>query len=321
MVVHAAGHCPELEEPLMPGSTSQTPPPADPLVDEFLDAVWAERGLGRNTLHSYRYDLVQLDAHLRARSGELRGASREDLLQFLAHAMRAGRSPRTLSRQLSTFRQFYRWLLRDSRIRQDPTALIDSPRLGRGLPKALSEEQVTALLEAPDVETALGLRDRTMLELMYAGGLRVSELVGLEPANLNLNQGLVRLVGKGGKERLVPLGEESIGWLQRYLRQARPELLGGQPGGALFVTARRQGMTRQAFWYAIRRHAAKAGISQKVSPHMLRHSFATHLLNHGADLRVVQLLLGHSDLSTTQIYTHIAREGLKQLHKKHHPRG
>jgi len=297
----------------------------DTLLDLFLDAIWAERGLSRNTLQSYRYDLGQLAAHQRGRGRTLSHASREDLLHFLALQLRAGRSPRSLSRYLSGFRQFYRWLLRDGRISEDPTALIESPKLGRGLPKALSEQQVTGLLEAPEVSTPLGLRDRTMLELMYACGLRVSELVGLELANVNLNQGVVRITGKGGKERLVPLGEEAISWLQRYLREARPELMGGvesRHGSPLvFVTARKSGMTRQAFWYAIRKHAQAAGIRQQVSPHMLRHSFATHLLNHGADLRVVQLLLGHSDLSTTQIYTHVAREGLKQLHSKHHPRG
>ena len=298
-----------------------TQPEDETLLDQFLDAIWAERGLSRNTLQSYRYDLGRLAAHQRAAGRDLPVASREDLLQFLAVQLRAGRSPRSLSRYLSGFRQFYRWLLREGRIREDPTALIESPKLGRGLPKALSEQQVTGLLEAPPVETPLGLRDRTMLELMYASGLRVSELVGLDLANINLNQGVVRIMGKGGKERLVPLGEEAMSWLQRYLREARPELMSGHHSPLVFVTTRKGGMTRQAFWYAVRKYAVAAGISQAVSPHMLRHSFATHLLNHGADLRVVQLLLGHSDLSTTQIYTHIAREGLKQLHSKHHPRG
>ena len=291
------------------------------LLELFLDSIWAERGLSRNTLQSYRYDLGQLAAQQRSQGRDLLGASREDLLHFLALQLRSGRSPRSLSRYLSGFRQFYRWLLREGRIRKDPTALIENPKLGRGLPKALSEKQVADLLEAPQVSTPLGLRDRTMLELMYAAGLRDSELVGLELISVNLNQGVVRITGKGGKERLVPLGEEAISWLQRYLREARPALMNGHGSPLMFVTARKNGMTRQAFWYAIRKHAQAAGISQPVSPHMLRHSFATHLLNHGADLRVVQLLLGHSDLSTTQIYTHIAREGLKQLHSKHHPRG
>jgi integrase/recombinase XerD len=293
----------------------------DPLIELFLDATWAEKGLSANTLESYRYDLRRLAAALAESGRDLAAAGRDDLLRFLAVQVQSGRSPRSLSRYLSGFRQFYRWLLREGRIAQDPTALIESPKLGRGLPKALSEAQVEALLEAPDAGTPLGLRDRTMLELMYATGLRVSELVTLELIHLNLNQGVVRVTGKGGKERLVPLGEESLDWLQRWLRAGRPVLMDAAECPEVFVTGRRKGMTRQAFWHAIRRHAAAAGIDRAVSPHMLRHSFATHLLNHGADLRVVQLLLGHSDLSTTQIYTHIAREGLKQVHSKHHPRG
>jgi integrase/recombinase XerD len=291
------------------------------LIEAFLDSLWAERGLSKNSLQSYRYDLLQLQSHQQKRNSDLKTASREDLLHFLASRVDEGRSPRSLSRYLSGFRQFYRWLLRGGRIDQDPSALVESPRLGRGLPKALSEKQVEQLLEAPDVSTPLGLRDRAMLELMYATGLRVSELVGLELSNLNLNQGVIRVVGKGNKERLVPLGEESISWLQQYLESGRRELMRGADCSSIFVTARKAGMTRQAFWYSIRKHARVASIDQKVSPHILRHSFATHLLNHGADLRVVQLLLGHSDLSTTQIYTHIAREGLKKIHSKHHPRG
>ena len=296
-------------------------PNEENLLEQFLDAAWAERGLSQNTLQSYRYDLLRLANHLQGQGSSLAGAQREDLLNFLAAQVQQGRSPRTLSRYLSGIRQFYQWQLREGRISRDPSALIESPRLGRGLPKALSEQQVEALLEAPDTATPLGLRDRTMLELMYATGLRVSELVGLEVSNLNLNQGVVRVLGKGGKERLVPLGAEAIDWLQRYYRESRPELLRGGDCKAVFVPTRRAGMTRQAFWHSIRKYAQQAGISTQVSPHMLRHSFATHLLNHGADLRVVQLLLGHSDLSTTQIYTHIAREGLKQIHSKHHPRG
>ena len=290
-------------------------------IEAFLDTLWAERGLSENTLSSYRYDLTRLAGHLQAAGSDLLRAGREDVLQFLATQVQAGKSPRSISRYLSGFRQFYQWQLREGRLQRDPTALIESPRLGRGLPKALSEPQVEALLETPDTDTPLGLRDRTMLEMMYATGLRVSELVQLELGSLGINQGVVRVVGKGGKERLVPLGEESLDWLQRYLENARPTLMKGGACANVFVTSRKKGMTRQAFWHAIRKHAAAAGISQPVSPHMLRHSFATHLLNHGADLRVVQLLLGHSDLSTTQIYTHIAREGLKRLHSKHHPRG
>jgi integrase/recombinase XerD len=294
---------------------------SEKLLEQFLDSIWAERGLSRNTLKSYRYDLIQLAAQLQQNGRSLPDARREDLLQFLAMQVQSGRSPRSLARYLSGFRQFYQWLLREGLIHNDPSALIESPRLGRGLPKALGEQQVVALLNAPDVATALGLRDRTMLELMYATGLRVSELVKLELVNLGINQGVVRVMGKGGKERLVPLGEEALSWLQLYLRDSRPDLVKGAACPHVFITTRKKGMTRQAFWYAVRKHAAVAGIEQTVSPHMLRHSFATHLLNHGADLRVVQLLLGHSDLSTTQIYTHIAREGLKQLHQKHHPRG
>lgn len=235
--------------------------------------------------------------------------------------MREGRSPRSVARYLSGFRQFYRWQVRERRLPEDPTALIDSPRLGRSLPKALGEEEVERLLRAPDTEDPLGLRDRAMLELMYATGLRVSELVGLQLPNLSLNQGVVRVVGKGDRERLVPLGEEAARWLERYLAESRPALLGEAKTPDVFVTARRRGMTRQSFWLRVKKHAAGAGIEQPISPHGLRHSFATHLLNHGADLRVVQLLLGHSDLSTTQIYTHVAREGLKRLHERHHPRG
>jgi len=291
------------------------------LLESFLDAVWAERGLSENTLKSYRYDLSQLALHLENKNRTLFDAGREDILHFLATQVQVGRSPRSLSRYLSSFRQFYQWLLREGRIQKDPSALIESPKLGRGLPKALSEQQVVGLLEAPDVDTPLGLRNRTMLELMYATGLRVSELVNLEVVNLGISQGVVRVMGKGGKERLVPLGEEALSWMQRYLRESRPALMKGGDCPLVFVTARKAGMTRQAFWHAIRKCAVIAGIAQAVSPHMLRHSFATHLLNHGADLRVVQLLLGHSDLSTTQIYTHIAREGLKRLHSEHHPRG
>jgi integrase/recombinase XerD len=291
------------------------------LIEQFLDAAWAERGLSDNTLQSYRYDLQLLGGQLQDRGKELDSARRDDLLHFLATQVQRGRNPRSLSRYLSGFRQFYQWLLREGRIRKDPSALIERPKMGRGLPKALSESQVEALLEAPDTNTPMGLRDRTMLELMYATGLRVTELIGLEFSDLGLNQGVIRVMGKGNKERLIPMGEEALSWLQQYLAKARPGLMGEAACPKVFVTNRKAGMTRQAFWHAIKRYATLASISQPVSPHVLRHSFATHLLNHGADLRVVQLLLGHSDLSTTQIYTHIAREGLKALHSKHHPRG
>ena len=294
--------------------------PGEQVIERFLDAAWAERGLSENTLKSYRYDLLQVAAFLHGRNSDLYSARREDLLAFLATQVQSGRSPRSLSRYLSGIRQFYQWALREGRLQKDPSALIESPKLGRGLPKALNEGQVEALLEAPDTDTPLGLRDRTMLELMYATGLRVSELVGLELTSINFNQGVVRVMGKGGKERLVPLGEEAADWLRRYLEGARPELMKGADAPQVFVTNRKAGMTRQAFWHAIRRYALKAGIDRDVSPHMLRHSFATHLLNHGADLRVVQLLLGHSDLSTTQLKTPIPREGHKRIHSKHHPR-
>ena len=290
-------------------------------IDAFLDAIWAERGLSANTLESYRRDLDKLAGHLTAQGISLPAASREALLEYLALEMKAGRSSRSIARYLSAFRQYYRWAVRERLLTEDPTALIESPRLGRSLPKALSEKEVEALLAAPLPDQPLGLRDRAMLELMYATGLRVSELTGLQLVNLSLNQGLVRVLGKGNKERLVPLGEEAERWLTRYLAEARPGLLKGRVADEVFVTARGGGMTRQSFWHLIKRHAQVAGIGKPISPHGLRHSFATHLLNHGADLRVVQLLLGHSDLSTTQIYTHVAREGLKRLHEQHHPRG
>jgi len=293
----------------------------DPSIERFLDAAWAERGLSDNSLISYRHDLVQLSDQLGKRGKRLDAASREDLLTILATQIQLGKSPRTVSRYLSSYRQYYRWLVREGVIDTDPVALIESPKTGRGLPKALSEDQVETLLNAPAVNTPLGSRDRAMLELMYATGLRVSELVNLELVNLNLNQGVIRVIGKGQKERLVPIGDEAHDTLKAYLAEGRPELLKGVQADHVFVTTRKTGMTRQAFWYMLRRYAVRCGISQKLSPHMLRHSFATHLLNHGADLRVVQLLLGHSDLSTTQIYTHIAREGLKRMHETHHPRG
>ena len=293
----------------------------DPVIERFLDNLWAERGLSDNSLQSYRHDLLQLQNRLASRGKILKSATREDILAVLAAEVRQGKSPRSVSRYLSAYRQFYRWLVREGSISSDPVALIESPKTGRGLPKALTEEQVESLLAAPDMDKGLGKRDRAMLELMYATGLRVSELVGLELSNLNLNQGVVRVMGKGQKERLVPIGDEAHECLQVYLSSGRPELLKGAQTDSVFVTTRKAGMTRQAFWYMVRRYAVQSGIAKKLSPHMLRHSFATHLLNHGADLRVVQLLLGHSDLSTTQIYTHIAREGLKRMHEAHHPRG
>ncbi len=291
------------------------------LITQFLDKLWAERGLSDNSLESYRHDLSHLSEALEKRGKALGTAERGDLLAVLAAEVKQGKSPRSVSRYLSAYRQFYGWMLREGLIRSDPVALIESPKTGRGLPKALTEQQVESLLAAPDTGTPLGKRDKAMLELMYATGLRVSELVGLELASVNLNQGVVRVLGKGQKERLVPIGDAAHDSLKDYLATARPGLLKGAQCSRVFVTARKSGMTRQAFWHLLNRYAARSDIHQKLTPHMLRHSFATHLLNHGADLRVVQLLLGHSDLSTTQIYTHIARESLKRLHQKHHPRG
>ena len=293
----------------------------DSNIEHFLDVTWAERGLSNNSLESYRRDLLQLKIQLGKRGKTLDAANREDLLAVLASQIQLGKSPRSIARYLSSYRQYYRWLVREGVINSDPAALIESPKTGRGLPRALSEEQVENLLDAPDTDTLLGSRDRAMLELMYATGLRVSELINLELSNLNLNQGVVRVIGKGQKERLVPIGDVAHDSLKDYLKVARPGLLKGAQSNSVFITTRKSAMTRQAFWYMVRRYAVRCGISKKLSPHMLRHSFATHLLNNGADLRVVQLLLGHSDLSTTQIYTHIARESLKRMHETHHPRG
>jgi integrase/recombinase XerD len=291
------------------------------LIEWFLDAQWMERGLSENTLAAYRNDLNGLAAWLVPRGGALATARREDLLEYLSERVIGGARPRTTARLLSSLRRFYRYLVREGRISGDPTLRIDTPRIGRPLPDSLSEEDVETLLGAPDVDEALGLRDRAMLELLYACGLRVSELVNLSLEQIDLTQGVVRLMGKGSKERLVPLGEEASDWVQRYIARARPELAAGVSARALFITRRGAAMTRQAFWYRLRHCAVKAGINKALSPHTLRHAFATHLLNHGADLRVVQMLLGHSDLSTTQIYTHVARERLKELHSRHHPRG
>ena len=292
------------------------------LIELFLDNLWVERGVSDHTLSAYGSDLRGLAETLTASSGRrLRDAQRNELLAYLAKRVEGGARPRTTARLLSSLRRFYRYLLREGRVEEDPTALIEAPKLGRSLPKSLTESDVEVLLAAPKIEEVLGLRDRAMLELLYACGLRVSELVGLKLGEVGLTQGVVRIFGKGGKERLVPMGEESIEWLERYLRHGRAELLGEHRSEALFVTRRGDAMTRQAFWYLIKRYALEAGINKPLSPHTLRHAFATHLLNHGADLRVLQMLLGHSDLSTTQIYTHVARERLKSLHAQHHPRG
>jgi integrase/recombinase XerD len=291
-------------------------------LERFLDAMWMERGLSDNTLAAYRNDLAGLAAWLEGQGGDLLKASRADLQGYLSHRLQQGARPRSTARLLSSLRRFYRYGLREGMVSSDPSAQIESPKLGRPLPDTLTEREVEALLDAPDLDTDIGQRDRAMLELLYATGLRVSELVALRFDQVNLRHGVVRVMGKGSKERLVPMGEEAVSWVEGYLQHARGDLLKGVgPSDALFVTRRGGAMTRQAFWYLIRRYAEQAGIRKHLSPHTLRHAFATHLLNHGADLRVVQMLLGHSDLSTTQIYTHVARARLKDLHATHHPRG
>lgn len=291
------------------------------LIERFSDALWMERGLSANTLAAYQSDLRAFAGWLaQERERGLAEARRSDLLDYLTLLSRQGRKPRSAARLLSCLRQFYRHLLRQGAIREDPSARVEAPKLGRPLPKTLTEAEVETLLAAPDTDDPRGHRDRTMLELLYATGLRVSELVSLTSEQVSLVQGVVRVTGKGGKERLVPLGEEAVSWLQDYLQGPRQDLLGGRLCPFLFPTRRSDCLTRQAFWQLIKRYALAAGIGKPLSPHTLRHAFATHLLNHGADLRVVQMLLGHSDLSTTQIYTHVARERLSQLHARHHPR-
>jgi integrase/recombinase XerD len=294
---------------------------SQPDVERFLDSMWSERGLSENTLAAYRADLSGLARWLDGQSVELMAAQREHLLAFLAWRVQQGARPRSTARQLSSIRRFYRHMLREGRIPEDPTTRIDMPKLGRPLPKSLSEGEVESLLRAPDVAEPLGIRDRAMLELLYATGLRVSELVSVRISQVNLKQGVVRVVGKGNRERLVPVGEEATKWIEKFLTDARLDILGGRQSDYLFPTRRSDYMTRQAFWHIIKRYAEEASIAASLSPHTLRHAFATHLLNHGADLRVVQMLLGHSDVSTTQIYTHVARERLKDVHSKHHPRG
>ena len=293
----------------------------DPAVNRFLDAVWMERGLSVNTLAAYRADLVALSRWLVGTGVAIQQGTRADLLGFIAWRVQSGAQPRSTARQLSSFRRFYRHLIREGVVSEDPTAQIAMPKIGRSLPKSLSEEEVEALLNAPAVGDPLGSRDRAMLEMLYATGLRVSELVSLKYSQLNLNQGVIRIIGKGDRERLIPLGEEAVRWLQEFLGSGRNEILLERTTDYLFPTRRGDRMTRQAFWHIIKRYAQKSSIDKELSPHTLRHAFATHLLNHGADLRVVQMLLGHSDLSTTQIYTHVARERMKELHSQHHPRG
>lgn len=292
------------------------------VIHRFLDATWAESGLARQTLDAYRRDLEGLARWREGAGGGLAGADRAALFDYFAWRAHGGYSPRSNARLLSALRAFYAWLRRHGQRADDPSALLEPPSRTQSLPKALAEREIDALLSAPDLETPLGIRDRAMLELMYACGLRVSELVELPATALNLRQGVLRVTGKGSKERLVPLGEEAQHWLERYLTQSRPLLVGKRALSALFVTAGADAPTRQQFWGLVKRYAAVAGIDPaRVSPHGLRHSFATHLLNHGADLRALQMLLGHSSLSTTQIYTLVAREQLKRLHATHHPRG
>ena len=291
-------------------------------IDAHMDYLWLERGLSRATLESYRQDLNDL-AHWFG--GDIATATEADLQGYLAARLAARRSPRSVARFLSTARGFYRHLVEVGINHTDPTANLDSPLLGRPLPGSLSEAEVERLLQAPRSDDAEGhpggFRDRAMLETLYATGLRVSELVSLTLAAANLNSGIVQVVGKGGKERLVPVGEVALGWIERHVATARARILGGRPCNALFPSNRARAMTRQTFWHAVKRYAAAAGIAREISPHTLRHAFATHLVNHGADLRAVQLMLGHADLSTTQIYTHVARDRLQRLHAEHHPRG
>jgi integrase/recombinase XerD len=293
------------------------------LLDTFCDALWLEQGLARNTLASYRSDLMQFSVWLGKHGDKtLTQGDSADIQSYLAQRIARDRAkPRSTARLLSSLKRFYQYSVREGKIAGDPTLRIAAPKLPRSLPQSLSETDVESLLAAPQLHTPLGLRDRAMLEMLYASGLRVSELVGLKVVQVSLDTAVVKTLGKGSKERLVPIGEEAIAWLTRYLRDARPLFLSRKSSDALFVTARASAMSRQAFWYLIKRYAIVAGIATPISPHTLRHAFATHLINHGADLRVVQLLLGHSDISTTQIYTHVARERLKQLHAKHHPRG
>ena len=289
-------------------------------LDTFIDHLWLEDGLSKNTLDSYRLDLTAFAFWLIQQNKPLLAVDQADIQQYLAVKFPLSK-PRSISRLIASLRRFYRFLMRENKISLDPTIQIQSPKLPRSLPKSLNEDEVVALLNAPNVDEPVGLRDRAMLELLYACGLRVSELVDIKATEVSVMDGVVRVTGKGSKTRLVPMGEEAVDWITRYLSGARAAILQKRLSDALFVTNRGEAMTRQGFWYLIKRYALLAGITKHMSPHVLRHAFATHLLNHGADLRVVQMLLGHSDISTTQIYTHVARERLKQLHRVHHPRG
>jgi integrase/recombinase XerD len=291
-------------------------------IDVFLDALWMEHGLSQNTLLAYKNDLSNLALWLLQNNGSLRWASQENLQAYLAFRFEKGSKNRSAARLLSSMRRFYAWLLRERKIQLDPVALIEAPKPEQPLPKTLTEQQVINLLNAPNTQDELGLRDKAMLETLYATGLRVSELVGLTFTQVSIDPGVVRVIGKGGKERLVPLGEEAIECIQAYIKRARADLMAQHPPcNTLFVTRRGKGMSRQAFWYLLKRYAILVDIdADSLSPHTLRHAFATHLLNHGADLRVVQMLLGHSDISTTQIYTHVANQRLQEIYQHHHPR-
>jgi len=297
-------------------------PASEQQLETFIDAIWMERGLSENTLNAYRADLSGLAKWLYTQYQlDLLQVSRSQILEYLTCRVNQGIKSRSTARLLSSIKRFYQYCVREQLIKTDPSDRIDAPKLGRSLPKFLSESEVEALLDSPDLKDPLGVRDRTMLELLYATGLRVSELVALKIDQINLRQGVVRVLGKGNKERLVPLGEEAQSWLEQYLSDARHQITPAAASDYVFTTRRQSAMTRQAFWYLVKRYANKVGIKKHLTPHTLRHCFATHLLNHGADLRVVQMLLGHSDLSTTQIYTHVARERLRSLHAAHHPRG
>lgn len=302
--------------------TAEHPSPRDSeLIEQYVDALWLEKGLSKNTLSSYRRDLSIYACWLNSQKHSLLESTRTHLLSYLNWRVRQRMKASSTARLLSCLRGFFRYQLREGMLSEDPTLQVESPKRGRPLPKSLSEADVEALLTAPDLDDALGCRDRAMLEILYSSGLRVSELVGLQLSQINLRQGVIRVVGKGDKERLVPLGDEAASWLACYLKESRPGLIDNAENEVVFPSRRGQQMTRQAFWHRIKRHGLTAGIVQLPSPHVLRHAFATHLLNHGADLRVVQLLLGHSDLSTTQIYTHVAKHRLQSLHQQHHPRG
>jgi len=309
------------QEPCVNPQSPNAPALPDALIQRFVDALWLERGLSDKTRSAYASDLAQFARWLHSRQLELQGASAAAILDYLALRLQQGCQARSTARFLSALRGFYRWLQVEGLRADDPTQTIALPRTRAALPQSLSEGEVETLLAAPDCADTLGLRDRAMLEVLYACGLRVSELVSLQLSQLNLRQGVLSAFGKGRKERLVPLGEEALHWLSLYLKEARPVLLGSTPSAVLFPSQRGAQMTRQTFWHRIKLHAQTAGIGKNLSPHTLRHAFATHLLNHGADLRTLQLLLGHEDLSTTQIYTQVARARLQELHARHHPRG